>query len=59
MGAGNSGGSRRLFDGRHLFNAFYRAVISGIEPREALMDSVQYIHDEIRTKQEEFGEPQG
>ncbi|MGC6587756.1 extracellular solute-binding protein [Paenibacillus sp. Dod16] len=45
--------------GRHLFNAFYRAVISGIEPREALMDSVQYIHDEIRTKQEEFGEPQG
>lgn len=45
--------------GRHLFNAFYRAVISGVEPREALMDSVQYIHDEIRTKQEEFGVPEG
>ncbi|MFD1174904.1 extracellular solute-binding protein [Paenibacillus puldeungensis] len=41
--------------GRHLFNAFYRAVVGGIEPREAIMDSVQYIHDEIRNKQEEFG----
>lgn len=44
--------------GRNLFNAFYRSVISGIEPREAIMDSVQYIHDEIRNKQEEFGRPQ-
>lgn len=44
--------------GRNLFNAFYRSVISGIEPREAIMDSVQYIHDEIRNKQEEFGQPQ-
>lgn len=41
--------------GRHLFNAFYRSVIGGIEPREAIMDSVQYIHDEIRNKQKEFG----
>ncbi|WP_425495976.1 extracellular solute-binding protein [Paenibacillus lemnae] len=44
--------------GRHLFNAFYRSVIGQVEPREAIMDSVQYIQDEIYNKQKEFGQLQ-
>ncbi|MCM3782798.1 extracellular solute-binding protein [Neobacillus mesonae] len=43
------------FTGRHLINAFYRSVDGQIEPREALMDYVQYIQDEIRAKRTEFG----
>ncbi|MEK5058883.1 extracellular solute-binding protein [Paenibacillus sp. FSL H7-0326] len=43
------------FTGRHLINAFYRTVDGQIEPREALMDYVQYIQDEIRAKRSEFG----
>jgi len=46
------------FTGRHLFNAFYKTVIGEIEAREALMDYVEYIQDEIENKREEFGLPQ-
>ncbi|WP_454190699.1 extracellular solute-binding protein [Paenibacillus sp. Marseille-Q7038] len=46
------------FTGRHLINAFYRSVDAKIEPREALMDYVQYIQDEIRVKRNEFGLPE-
>src|SRR5690606_30839642 len=46
------------FTGRHLQNAFYKVVVSQkAEPREAIMDYVQYIHDEIRAKRKEFGLP--
>lgn len=44
------------FTGRHLFNAFYRVVVNAkTQPREAMMDYVQYIQDEISTKRKEFG----
>lgn len=46
------------FTGRHLFNAFYKSVVGAVEPRESIMDYVQYIHDEIRNKRKEFGLPQ-
>jgi len=46
------------FTGRHLFNAFYKTVIGEVEAREALMDYVEYIQDEIENKREEFGLPQ-
>lgn len=46
------------FTGRHLQNAFYKVVVNAnTEPREAIMDYVQYIHDEIRSKRNEFGLP--
>lgn len=45
------------FTGRHLFNAFYKTVNGGVEARESIMDYVQYIQDEIRTKRSEFGLP--
>lgn len=46
------------FTGRHLQNAFYKVVVSlKAEPREAIMDYVQYIHDEIRSKRTEFDLP--
>lgn len=46
------------FTGRHLQNAFYKVVVNeNTEPREAIMDYVQYIHDEIRSKRIEFGLP--
>lgn len=46
------------FTGRHLQNAFYKVVVNeDTEPREAIMDYVQYIHDEIRSKRKEFGLP--
>ncbi len=43
------------FTGRHLFNAFYKTVVGGVEARESIMDYVQYIQDEITTKRKEFG----
>lgn len=43
------------FTGRHLFNAFYKTVVGGVEARESIMDYVQYIQDEITTKRNEFG----
>lgn len=46
------------FTGRHLFNAFYKTVVGNTEAREAIMDYVQYIQDEITTKRKEFGLPQ-
>ena len=46
------------FTGRHLFNAFYKTVVGQVEARESMMDYVQYIQDEIRTKRTEFGLPQ-
>ncbi|PWW07453.1 carbohydrate ABC transporter substrate-binding protein (CUT1 family) [Paenibacillus cellulosilyticus] len=45
------------FTGRHLVNAFYKVVNGKTEARESLMDYVQYIQDEIRTKRTEFGLP--
>ncbi len=46
------------FTGRHLQNAFYKVVVNAqTEPREAIMDYVQYIHDEIRSKRKEFELP--
>jgi len=45
------------FTGRHLLNAFYQVINGKSEAREAMMDYVQYIHDEIRTKRTEFGLP--
>lgn len=47
------------FTGRHLQNAFYRVVVNAkSEARESIIDYVQYIHDEIRSKRKEFGLPQ-
>ncbi|GIP15855.1 ABC transporter substrate-binding protein [Paenibacillus montaniterrae] len=46
------------FTGRHLFNAFYKTVIGEVEARQALMDYVEYIQDEIENKRQEFGLPQ-
>ncbi|WP_255314269.1 extracellular solute-binding protein [Bacillus sp. FJAT-26390] len=46
------------FTGRHLFNAFYKTVVGQVEARESIMDYVQYMQDEIRTKRKEFGLPQ-
>lgn len=57
------------FTGRHLLNAFYKVVVNsadqkvvGItitgekaEPRETIVEYVQYIQEEIRAKREEFG----
>ena len=45
------------FTGRHLLNAFYQVINNQVEPREAMMDYVQYIQDEIETKRIEFGLP--
>ena len=47
------------FTGRHLINAFYRVVVNGNnEPRETIIEYVEYIHDEIRAKRKEFGLPE-
>lgn len=43
------------FTGRHLVNAFYRAVNEETPAREAIMDYVEYIQDEIALKRREFG----
>lgn len=43
------------FTGRHLVNAFYKAVNDTTPAREALMDYVVYIQDEIALKRREFG----
>jgi ABC-type glycerol-3-phosphate transport system substrate-binding protein len=57
------------FTGRHLLNAFYKVVVNsadqkmlGIkipggkaEPRETIVEYVQYIQEEIRAKRKEFG----
>ncbi|SFS03810.1 extracellular solute-binding protein [Anaeromicropila populeti] len=46
---------------RNVDNAFYRVVISEdddkMQPREALMEYVRYINDEIAYKRKEFGLP--
>lgn len=43
------------FTGRNINNAFYSVVVSqNIGPREALMDNVRYINDEIAYKRKEF-----
>ncbi len=60
------------FTGRHLFNAFYQIVVNsgdqsfmGItipgvrsEPRETIVEYVQYIDEEIAAKRKEFGLPE-
>ncbi|MFC3341502.1 extracellular solute-binding protein [Paenibacillus abyssi] len=47
------------FTGRHLLNAFYKTVVNAqTEPREAIVDYVQYIHEEIKAKRKEFGLPE-
>ncbi|WP_212940440.1 extracellular solute-binding protein [Paenibacillus antibioticophila] len=43
------------FTGRHLVNAFYQAVNEDVPAREAIMDYVEYIQDEISLKRKEFG----
>jgi ABC-type glycerol-3-phosphate transport system substrate-binding protein len=44
------------FTARHINNAFYATVVGGdITPREALIDYVRYINDEIQHKRKEFG----
>lgn len=43
------------FTGRHLVNAFYQAVNESTPAREAIMDYVEYIQDEITLKRKEFG----
>lgn len=43
------------FTGRHLVNAFYQAVNENTPAREAIMDYVEYIQDEITLKRKEFG----
>ncbi len=46
------------FTGRHINNAFYTVVLQRtMEPREALMEYVRYINDEITYKRKEFGLP--
>ncbi|WP_205700004.1 extracellular solute-binding protein [Cohnella luojiensis] len=47
------------FTGRHLQNAFLKVVVSAnTEAREAILDYVQYIHEEIHAKRKEFGLPE-
>jgi ABC-type glycerol-3-phosphate transport system substrate-binding protein len=46
------------FTGRHLLNAFYRVINNNTEPREAIVDYVEYIQEEIRAKRKEFGLPE-
>lgn len=47
------------FTGRHLLNAFYKTVVNAnTEPREAIVDYVQFIQDEIKAKRKEFGLPE-
>jgi len=44
------------FTTRHINNAFYEVVVNeNNAPREALMDYVRYINDEIEYKRKEFG----
>ncbi|KYG34341.1 extracellular solute-binding protein [Alkalihalobacillus trypoxylicola] len=45
------------FTGRHLDNAFREVVNNGTNTREALMDYMIYINDEIRVKRTEFELP--
>jgi len=45
------------FTGRHLDNAFRRVVNAGENYREALLDYVIYINDEITLKRKEFNLP--
>lgn len=45
------------FTGRHLDNAFRKVVNSGENYREALLDHVIYINDEIKIKRQEFNLP--
>ncbi|MFD0710702.1 extracellular solute-binding protein [Paenibacillus sp. GCM10027626] len=46
------------FTGRHLINAFYSVINNGVEPREALEESVQYIKAEMKHKRNEFNLPE-
>ena len=54
----NPGGS---YSWRNVSNAFYKVVNASDEkklmPREALMDYVRYINEEITFKRKEFGLP--
>jgi ABC-type glycerol-3-phosphate transport system substrate-binding protein len=44
------------YTSRYIYNAFTEVVVNkDIGPREALMDNVQYINDEIKNKRKEFG----
>lgn len=45
------------FTARHLENAFRKVVNGGENYREALLDHVIYINDEIRVKRQEFNLP--
>jgi len=45
------------FTSRHLDNAFRKVVNSGENYREALLDHVIYINDEIKIKRQEFNLP--
>ncbi|BCN29628.1 extracellular solute-binding protein [Anaeromicropila herbilytica] len=43
---------------RNVNNAFYKVVVeNSMAPREALMEYVRYINDEINNKRDEFGLP--
>lgn len=46
------------FTGRHLDNAFREVVNNGTNTREALLDYVRYINDEIAVKRREFNLPE-
>ena len=60
------------FTGRHLLNAFYSVVVNSedqyvvglrvpgkkAEPRETIVEYVEFMHEEIRSKRREFGLPQ-
>lgn len=43
------------FTGRHVLNAWNRVVLQGMNPREALEESIYDINKELAKKQEEFG----
>ncbi|MEK0315788.1 extracellular solute-binding protein [Cohnella sp. 56] len=45
------------FTGRYVINAFYHVMNDGMESREALDESVDYIQEEIKHKREEFKLP--
>jgi len=43
------------FTGRHLENAFREVVFEGFNPRDTLLDYVEVMNEEIRSKRREFG----
>lgn len=43
------------FTGRHLENAFREVVFEGFNPRDTLLDYIEVMNEEIRSKRREFG----